>query len=250
MLKKGKYIAPLLLLLMVGSGCSRDIIQFVEEGKQQLLQVTGELQLNFAAPLKEQAMIEGVPFIQQLPELRRGCEVTSLAMLLQYEGVQVDKMMLAREIDRVPFRQNGQYGNPNEGFVGNMYSVNEPGYGVYHKPVFKLAQKYAPNKAIDLTGRDIEDIYKIVGKGSPVWVITNVDFQPLSEEKFETWNTNAGEIKITYYEHSVVIVGYDKENVYVNDPLAKKPKSALPRKAFEKAWEQMGQQAIAILPNS
>ena len=53
-------------------------------------------------------MIEDVPFIKQLPELPRGCEVTSLAMFFcNIKGVQVDKMQLASEIHRVPFEQNG-----------------------------------------------------------------------------------------------------------------------------------------------
>ena len=56
------------------------------------------LRLEFLSEMKEAAMIEDVPFIKQLPELPRGCEVTSLAMLLQYKGVQVDKMQLASEI--------------------------------------------------------------------------------------------------------------------------------------------------------
>ncbi|MDF2792158.1 MAG: hypothetical protein K0S80_5260, partial [Neobacillus sp.] len=48
--------------------------------------------------------IVDVPHIQQMPELQRGCEVTSLAMLLQYAGVSVDKMTLASEITTIPFR--------------------------------------------------------------------------------------------------------------------------------------------------
>lgn len=47
-----------------------------------------------------------VPHIQQMPELPRGCEVTSLAMLLQYAGVSVDKMTLAIEITTIPFRDS------------------------------------------------------------------------------------------------------------------------------------------------
>ena len=164
-------------------------------------------------------MIENVPFIKQLPELPRGCEVTSLAMLLQYKGVQVDKMQLASEIHRVPFEQDGLRGNPYEGFVGNIYTKAEPGYGVYNKPIFNLAEKYVSEKVINLTDRDVNDLYKVISSGSPVWVIINTTFKPLAESSFETWNTSSGEVKITYFEHSVVVVGYDQNFVYVNDPL-------------------------------
>lgn len=197
--------------------------------------------------MKETAMIENVPFIKQLPELQRGCEVTSLAMLLQYKGVQVDKMQLASEVNKVPFKENNLRGNPHEGFVGNIYTKSEPGYGVYHQPIFKLAEKYVPEKTINLTGREIEDIYKVISSGSPVWIIANTTFQPLAEDSFETWNTNEGDVKITYYEHSVVVVGYDQNYVYMNDPLANNPNKKVSRSEFERAWEQMGKQAITIL---
>lgn len=56
----------------------------------------------------DKVLIEGVPHIQQFPELPRGCEVTSLAMIMQYAGVSIDKMTLAEEVATVPFLdQNG-----------------------------------------------------------------------------------------------------------------------------------------------
>ncbi|PEQ44350.1 hypothetical protein CN468_29735 [Bacillus cereus] len=216
-------------------------------GKDKIIQKAQVFRLEFLSEMKEATMIENVPFIKQLPELPRGCEVTSLAMLLQYKGVQVDKMQLASEIYRVPFEQNGLRGNPYEGFVGNIYTKEEPGYGVYNQPIFNLAEKYVPEKVVNLTGRDVQDMYKVVSSGSPVWVIINTTFKPLAESSFETWKTSSGEVKITYFEHSVVVIGYDQNFVYVNDPLKNNPRLAVPRTEFEKAWEQMGKQAITIL---
>ncbi|MDG4657424.1 C39 family peptidase [Ectobacillus antri] len=223
-------------------------MDIVEKGQIQFSQTFQELRMDVSLEMKESAMIEGVPFIRQMPELERGCEVTSLAMLLQYGGVNVDKMELARQIKKVPFQENGMRGNPHEGFVGDIYTKRNPGYGVYHQPIFALGQKYLPNGLFNLTGRDVEDIYKAISMGTPVWVITNAEFVPLPESEFQTWQTSAGEVKITYHEHSVVIVGYDQEYVYVNDPLAKEPQTAISRSNFEKAWRQMGKQAISLSP--
>lgn len=247
MLRKLKYICILGFGITIGVACSNDVMDVIEKGKNKFFQTTQELRVDLTYEMKGNAMIENVPFIQQYPELPRGCEVTSLAMMLQYEGAQVDKMQLANEIARVPFYENGLHGNPHEGFVGNMYEKAERGYGVYNEPIFQLAEKYAPGQAVNLTGRDIEDVYKVVSSGSPVWIISNTTFQPLGEDSFQTWQTNAGELRITYYEHSAVVIGYDENFVYVNDPLAANPRKGIQRDKFEAAWGQMGSQAIAIL---
>jgi uncharacterized protein YvpB len=195
-----------------------------------------------------------VPIIQQLPELPRGCEVTSLAMLLQDAGVQVDKMTLAKQIkkDPTPFqRRNGKvyFGNPNDGFVGDMYSLTTPGLGVYHKPIKELAEKYLPNKIIDLTGSDFSELQKHLSKGSPIWVITNSTFKKLPASAFREWDTPSGPIQVTYYEHSVVITGYDDNYIYFNDPLSDQKNKKAPKAEFLDAWVQMGRQAITYQSN-
>lgn len=198
----------------------------------------------------EKVILSNVPLIQQLPELDRGCEVTSLAMMLQYAGITVDKMKLANEIKKVDFMNDGVRGNPNEGFVGNIYTFSESGYGVYHGPLFQLAKKYLPNKAVDLTGKGIEEMYKSVKAGQPVVMITNATFAPLDEDEFTTWETNSGDVSITYNEHCVVLIGYDKEFVYIRDPLSDSLDVKVPRESFEKAWIQMGSQAISYVKSS
>ncbi|SCL84127.1 Uncharacterized protein BCRIVMBC120_00539 [Bacillus wiedmannii] len=198
----------------------------------------------------EKVILSNVPLIQQLPELDRGCEVTSLAMMLQYAGITVDKMQLANEIKKVDFMNDGVRGNPNEGFVGNIYTFSESGYGVYHGPLFQLAKKYLPNKAVDLTGKSIEELYKSVQSGQPVVMITNATFAPLDEDEFTTWETNSGDVSITYNEHCVVLIGYDEEFVYIRDPLEDSLDVKVPRGKFEKAWMQMGSQAISYVKSS
>ncbi|ONH00815.1 C39 family peptidase [Bacillus cereus] len=198
----------------------------------------------------EKVILSNVPFIQQLPELDRGCEVTSLAMMLQYAGITVDKMKLANEIKKVDFMNDGVRGNPNEGFVGNIYTFSESGYGVYHGPLFQLAKKYLPNKAVDLTGKSIEEMYNSIKAGQPVVMITNATFAPLDEDEFTTWETNSGDVSITYNEHCVVLIGYDQESVYIRDPLKDSLDVKVPREKFEQAWVQMGSQAISYVKSS
>ncbi len=192
-----------------------------------------------------------VPWVAQKPELPRGCEVTSLAMLLRSAGVNAQKMTLAAEIDKVPYYVNGLYGNPNEGFVGDMYDFGKQGYGVYHAPVARLAQKYLPGRIVDITGISFIDmLQKHVGRGRPVLIITNATFGALSQGEFTTWRTRSGDVQITWHEHSVVITGYDPSYIYINDPLdvGNGKNKRLGRESFRQAWEQMGRQAITYLP--
>ena len=132
-----------------------------------------------------------------------GCEIASLAMLLRLAGVTVDKMTLAREIKKVPFKKDGLYGNPHQGFVGNIYTYKQLGLGVYHEPIVELASQYIPGRVVDLTGMPVQTIYKPIEQGHAVWVITNSQFTSLPASHFHTWRIKRERIKITYYEHSV-----------------------------------------------
>ncbi|UFT98166.1 C39 family peptidase [Radiobacillus kanasensis] len=207
-------------------------------------------------PLVEQAQLAPsislkAPNIKQYPELPRGCEVTSLAMLLQYFDYQVDKMELAKKVKKssASYQVKGSeihFGNPAKGFVGDMYSFSKPGHGVYHGPIAKLAKEYAGNQVEDFSGGSFYEIIKHLNAKRPVWVITNTTFKKLPDSAFQTWNTPDGKIKVTMKEHSVLVTGYDDKSIYFNDPISGTTKKA-PIKSFEEAWVQMGKQAITVV---
>ncbi|OFC81946.1 putative protein YvpB [Bacillus thuringiensis] len=241
------YICIALLGAVIWSVYTNGIPKYIEKFTFSNIQRGKETEFSNN---DEKVILSNVPLIRQLPELDRGCEVTSLAMMLQYAGVSVDKMTLANEIKKVDFIDDGVRGNPNEGFVGNIYTFSESGYAVYHGPLFQLAEKYLPNKAVDLTGKNIEEIYKSVKAGQPVVMITNATFVPLDEDEFTTWETNSGDVSITYNEHCVVLIGYDQESVYIRDPLEDSLDVKVPRETFEQAWVQMGSQAISYVKSA
>ncbi|WP_397309563.1 C39 family peptidase [Paenibacillus darwinianus] len=203
--------------------------------------------------LPAQAGLIDAPLIAQMPELARGCEVTSLAMLLRVAGVDgADKMKLAEEIkkDPTPYRKkNGvvYYGNPYDGFIGDIYTIDKPGYGVYHGPVKELAESYLPGQIIDMTGSELQDILYSLNRGAPVWIITNTWFSRVPDSQFQTWETPSGQVKITYREHSVLITGYDEKYIYFNDPLANVKNRKILIDSFKQAYDQMGKQAITYM---
>ncbi|MDE3839979.1 hypothetical protein C0966_11470 [Bacillus methanolicus] len=203
--------------------------------------------------IKDKVLLDA-PVISQMPELPRGCEVTSLAMLLQDAGIDADKITLAKEIkkDATPFSiSNGKifFGNPNDGFVGSIENYKEPGLGVYHKPIKELADDYLPGRITDLTGADFQELKIHLSDGRPVWVIINSQYKKLPDSQFQTWHTPTGKVKVTFKEHSVLITGYDHHFVYFNDPLTGEKNKKAPIKDFKESWVQMGSQAITYLPN-
>ncbi|MGJ7911802.1 C39 family peptidase [Neobacillus sp. LXY-1] len=240
------FLIMAVLILLPGSILDDTLIESkVQQIKEAIPLINREVALEpKEAPTLPDQIILDVPLFNQMdqPMLYNGCEVTSLAMLLNYSGVNVTKNELANNIKTVPFNYgNGKKGNPNEGFVGNM--ATGPGLGVYNGPIFELAQKYVGGRAVNLTNQSFDEVLKMVGQGYPVWIITTSNFAPVSV--LQTWDTPQGKIEITFNEHSVVITGYDQNYIYINDPYGTK-NMKLNRGTFIKAWEQMGKQAITI----
>lgn len=190
------------------------------------------------------------PVIRQMPELPRGCEVTSLAMMLNQAGVKANKMTLAKQVKKDPtiYRyKNGRkyFGNPNYGFVGNMYTFSKPGFGVFNKPIAELANSYMPGRIVNLSGQSFETVLNYVGAGRPVWVINTSWFSYVPGKYWQTWYTPQGPVRITMKEHSVLITGYDSKYVYFNDPLDGTKNKKRLKKHFIEGWTQYGKQAIS-----
>lgn len=258
--KKGILLGFSLLLVVF----SLFLINFVQDGKFEYIanaiginnsqnQREEEVLNEFSIVKIKGSVIIDAPLIKQYPELPRGCEVTSLAMLLQFAGENVDKMTLANEVkkDPTPYSVSGgkvYFGNPHDGFVGDMYNLQNPGLGVFHEPIRELAEQYLPGRIIDMTGSDFEKLKIPLSAEQPVWVIINTAYQKISEDLFQTWETPSGAVKVTSKEHSVLVTGYDDQFIYFNDPLTGIKNKTAPIQDFKEAWVQMGSQAITILP--
>ena len=79
---------------------------------------------------------------------------------------------------------------------------------------FSVSGKYLPNKAVDLTGKNIEEIYKSIKAGQPVVMITNATFAPLDEAEFTTWETNSGDVSVRIMNIVLYLLGMIR-NLYI-----------------------------------
>lgn len=171
-------------------------------------------------------------------------------MLMTAVGHPVDKMTLAKEhpkdTTKLVMDSDGQikyWGNPNAGFVGSVYDY---GYGIYHGPMVKFINELLPGSAKDLTGRPFSDILAEVAKGHPVLVWTTATFYPTT--LWQTWGGPAGIVRATMEEHTVLLVGFDQNQFFVNDPLTGKRAEPVDPKSFLAAWKQLGEQAVTLIP--
>ncbi len=217
-----------------------------------------ELSYLFEAPteVKEESVMMtehliDVDSLSQLPEYLNGCEITSLAMLIDYEQLPYTRKDLIRmlPVDETPLiEEDGgdieQWGDPNRGFVGDI-TGNQKGYGVYNKPIEDLLNSIAADGVLNLTGGDFEAVEEQIAHDHPVMVWTTSNFEPT--ESWVEWRSQAGSlIEATFDEHAVLMVGYDKDYVYVNDPLTGEKAEKVLKHPFIESWEQLGKQAITI----
>jgi len=172
-------------------------------------------------------------------------------MLLNASGSSVDKLELAKQIkkDPTPFKgsslkQISQWGDPNEGFVGDITGKRK-GYGVYNGPLFDLLKEHVQDKAVNLTGSEFSTLEWVVDQGYPIVVWTTATFQPTSQ--WVTWKKQDQTIKATFQEHAVLLVGYDDQFIYINDPLTGAKARQVNKQNFIKSWEQMGKQAVTAM---
>ncbi|RKN86689.1 C39 family peptidase [Paenibacillus ginsengarvi] len=257
-----KYILTLFLILglVFSSGVFTVLLYAKVTGKEFLAEpasvVMAEANEGKAAkpadekpqpPPKPASAMLDAPVVKQLPELPPGCEIVSLTMLLHYYGVNKSKMELVKEMvkDPTPAKwENGQivyWGNPNTGYVGDVTGKSR-GFGVYHSGLFPTLKDNVPT-AVDLTQSDFDVIERQIANGFPVIVWTTIDYAV--PKKWVTWDTPIGPIETTFMEHAVLMVGYDEQHVYVNDPLSGKKSHPIAKQQFLATWEAMGKQALS-----
>ena len=186
-----------------------------------------------------------VSCILQNPELPTGCEITSLAIVLNHLGIVADKCYLADNyLDKGP----AGYTLPYEAFIGNPRSETDS-FGCYSPVIVKCANKYLEDigsiyRATDLSGSRFEDLLSEIDASNPVivWATINMDKPYYSV----TWNINGKEFRWKRREHCLVLTGYDygKGIVYVSDPM--KGNVAYPFDVFKERYEDMYSQAIVI----
>ncbi|RID88131.1 peptidase C39 [Mesobacillus zeae] len=224
----------------------------IEKGSEPLAKsqhISSELTKQKPKSMVPSTVLLDVPLIKQNPELKYGCEVTSLAMLLSYAGKNVDKMELYQKLpkDPEPIHRTStgdisRWGNPEHGFVGDM-TGKEAGYAVFDKPLAHLLEQYLPEQSVNLTGKEFNEVLMHVSRGYPAVVWTTGDYG--LPDRWEAWQHGESAIRTPLDLHAVVLVGHDQNFVYINDPLSGQKQAKVGKQRFIASWKALQSRAVS-----
>lgn len=197
--------------------------------------------------IKEKAityMINNFPVYNQYPNYPNGCESIALYNLLRYYGVNVTPEEIVNRLkkgDGPYWNGNSLYGgNPEIEFVGDPRDIH--GYGVYQKPIRDVANYYKSGM-IDYTGHSLNEVLNLVKQSIPVQVWVSINLEDTKVCTHWTYTPTGETINWICNLHSVIIIGFNDNNVYVSDSYTGKIEE-YSRTQFEKMYNLFGKRAL------
>lgn len=195
-----------------------------------------------------------VPYINQRDKYPTGCESISAVMALQFSGYFITPETFIDNYlpkGRTPVKdENNQYygDDPRECFLGDPYQVS--GWGCYAPVIEKSMNEiinHSKNRVVNLSGTSIERLcQKYIDNNIPViiWATQNMQ-QP---KNGKTWLVYDSGESFTWISgnHCLLLVGYDDNYYYFNDPLQAK-NYYYERAVVESRYASLGCQALAII---
>lgn len=194
-----------------------------------------------------------VPYISQKGLLPTGCEIVSALMVLHYYGYDITAdQFVDNYLDKGDFYTDAQgqlFGvHPARAFVGDPRTEN--GYGCYAPVIVNSLNRILKSnqRAKALTGTKLETLLEnYVKKGTPVLVWASIEMRQPSAGT--SWTVKDTGEKFTWIrqEHCMVLVGYDRNNYYFNDPYNGNGIIGYNKYLVETRFEEMGMQSVVIL---
>lgn len=203
----------------------------------------------------ESSKLLKVPYINQQDSLPTGCEMASGAMLLEFYGYDISAEELSDNyLDKGELTVRGGvlYGpSPYDVFIGDPRSENS--YGCYAPVVVKTLNRVLDGSMVakETTGMQLTELAQtFLDTGNPVLIWASMDMAPTTagtkwviEETGEPFQWIKG-------EHCLVLVGYDEESYYFNDPYKNHGLISYGKKLVEERFKELGRQSVVIENNN
>ncbi|MDR0915669.1 MAG: C39 family peptidase [Oscillospiraceae bacterium] len=219
-----------------------------------LISIAGLCAVAYFAFLRSKSVIPksvilDVPFISQKADFPTGCESVSAVMALNYLGVDITVDEFVDDyLDTGNAPSADKSGklvgtNPRRAFVGDPRS--EHGWGCYASVIVNAVNKIIDSAKFtvsEISDKTIDELCReYIDNGVPVLIWATVEMvTPLSAV---SWTDEITGERIEWVSpmHCLVLVGYDKDCYYFNDPLEHKNishKKSLVKSAYDGLYRQ------------
>lgn len=200
------------------------------------------------APFAEKLI--DAPVISQYPDLPTGCESVAAVMVFQYYSIDITPKEFVDsylEYSENFYWKNGNlYGpDPNEVFVGNPFDNNS--YGCFATPIINAVNNSKICKAQKISNMSLKELCnEYIDNDKPLLIWATISMKEsykgaswyLEDDSVFTWTTG---------EHCLVLVGYNEEYYFLNDPMSGTT-VAYNKNVVEKRFAELGNQAVYIAP--
>ena len=199
-----------------------------------------EITMTDEVAQEENSVSLDVNVIYQYPDMPSGCEVTSLAMVLNYMGIDVTNKYLADN-----YLDSSTY-DMFKSFVGNVYSDNS--FGCFAPVIVNTANDFFVDngyeyRAVNVSESTKEQLVNYLHDNKPVIIWNTKDMNPSYIEEYDfdgykfTWHG---------YEHCVVLCGYNAEDNTFEIADSIDGKVRRDADTFFKRYEEMLSQAVIV----
>lgn len=209
-------------------------------------------------PLPQKYQIK-MKHITQFDNLVTGCEIVSTCMVLNYYGkdsVTPEDMLTHLRRGKLKVNKDGVlYGpTPDDMFIGDPHRLD--GFGCFAPAICKVVHNYyyTDIEAIDTTGTPLSELCATyVANDIPVIIWVTDGMSPVGEG--DRWRSVDSSGKMTkeefvwpLNEHCVVLIGYDKSNYVICDPLDWSESTKYDKKLVEKRNKELYNMSVTIMP--
>ena len=210
-----------------------------------------------APPPPPEEVLLDIPYYSQQGLLSTGCELISAKMVLeQYTGEEVpvqdiiDHMYCTypTTIDGLSYAPH-----PEEAFIGSPWDPTS--FGCFAPVLSRMMNELLPagETAVDTTGTPLRELAETwLPQGRPVIIWATIAM--LDHFDYLGWYLldKEGEPTGVWYdwqanEHCLVLVGYDEDYYYFNDPYTWRAQTSYRRELVEERFESMGSYSIVVM---
>ena len=212
---------------------------------------------NYPTPSANAKIIDA-PYIYQGFNYPNGCESVSTVMALQHAGINISvDSFIDNYLDMGAAPVVGGSGpDPDLVYCGNPRSVN--GWGCYSPVIVNALNKFVDKNTYTVSqfyGKSLDELCRTyIDNNVPVIMWATVGMTDSSASSYYAhWTSPAGK-SISYNRklHCVLLVGYDENNYYFNDPLHMDASgvkyTGYAKTCVEKAYSILNQQSIVVAP--